>query len=159
MGIRCDTMRCIYAQMNTRGREDCRMGSRGRQTLSQRSGHSLCARHARCRCLIDSYRVSILRRHLLSLSLSQLQPCPCIKSTSPGMGADRALTGQRVSDCNAATSLLILSVVFAGPTGTRKDPPLTAYGVAQSKELAAFLRGGGSGIEGRKVDLLFSSPF
>ncbi|CAE6534147.1 unnamed protein product [Rhizoctonia solani] len=45
---------------------------------------------------------------------------------------------------------------WASPTGTKKDPPLAAYGVAQAADLAKFIK---SLPEEHRPTLLFSSPY
>ncbi|CUA72244.1 putative protein YNL108C [Saccharomyces cerevisiae S288c] [Rhizoctonia solani] len=45
---------------------------------------------------------------------------------------------------------------WASPTGTKKDPPLAAYGVAQAADLANFIK---SLPEEHRPTLLFSSPY
>lgn len=48
----------------------------------------------------------------------------------------------------------------ASPTGTKKDPPLTAFGIEQAREMADYFsnfeKGGG---KEEAPEMIFSSPY
>jgi len=52
---------------------------------------------------------------------------------------------------------MMRNIGTASPTGTNKDPPLTAFGIEQAREMATYFASG-SGKE-EAPEMIFSSPY